>query len=328
MTFIRPVERKDSERIIEFAFKAQFGITSLPKNEEALLDKIEQSISSFIKQVEKPGPERYLFALEDSETNTLMGISGIKADTSIDHPLTSYHIVNENDYFWLIPSIKFCNLTEISSLFVDRPFRKKGVGRLLSFSRFLFMADFPSRFHDQIFANMRGVISDNNSVFWEKVTGRFIKIPFPEVMRRIDNHEIEYKDMTPTHPLCSLFLPQEALDVIGKTHPNTTKALELLEEEGFIYKNIIDMIDGGPILHAKFPKIKTIEKSSIQKIVSFGEGDLPYLVSNRSIDFRVLSTNIRLTEEGIILPEKSAEKLKIKKGDTLRISPLSFKEGL
>ncbi|MFN4174965.1 MAG: arginine N-succinyltransferase, partial [Parachlamydiaceae bacterium] len=137
MTFIRPVERKDSDRIIELAFKAQFGITSLPKNREALLDKIEQSIASFSKQVEKPGPERYLFVLEELETGIVMGVSGIKADTSIDHPLTSYHIVNEGDHFWLVPSIKFSHLTEISSLFVDRPYRKQGVGRLLSFSRFL-----------------------------------------------------------------------------------------------------------------------------------------------------------------------------------------------
>ena len=326
MTFIRPVERKDSDRIIEFAFKSQLGITSLPKNKEALLEKVEQSIASFKANVDKPGIERYLFALEDIETGNLMGISGIKADTSIDHPLTSYHLVKESDYFWLIPSIKFSHLTEISSLYVDHQFRQKGIGRLLSFSRFLFMADFTSRFHDQVFANMRGVISDNNSIFWEEVTGRFIKLSFPEVMKRIDNNEIDYKDMTPTHPLCSLFLPQDALDVIGKTHPHTSKALELLEEEGFIFKNIVDMIDGGPILHAKLPKIKTIEKSSLKKIVSFGEGDTPYLISNRLIDFRALAANIRIIDEGLILPQISAERLNVKLGDHVRISPVSFKE--
>lgn len=326
MTLIRPIKRDDSDRIIEFAFKSQLGITSLPKNKDALLEKIEQSISSFLKQVEKPGPERYLFGLEDQDTKTLMGISGIKADTSIDHPLTSYHVVKEGDHFWLIPSIKFSHLTEISSLYVDHQYRQKGVGRLLSFCRFLFMADFTPRFHDQVFANMRGVISDNNSIFWEQITGRFIKLSFPEVMRRIDNGEIDYKDMTPTHPLCSLFLPKEALEVIGKTHPHTAKAQALLEEEGFIYKNIVDMIDGGPILHAKLAKIKSIEKSSIKTVESFGEGDTPFLISNRSIDFRALLAPVKLAGEGIILSKKDAEKLNLKIGDSCRISPLSFKD--
>lgn len=326
MTFIRPVERKDSDRIIELAFKAQFGITSLPKNRDALIDKIEQSIASFSKQAEKPGPERYLFVLEELETGIVMGVSGIKADTSIDHPLTSYHIVYEGDHFWLVPSIKFSHLTEISSLFVDRPYRKQGVGRLLSFSRFLFIADFPIRFHDQIFANMRGLISDNNSVFWEKVTGRFIKLTFPEIMQKIDNQEIDYKDMTPTHPLCSLFLPNEAIEAIGKTHPNTAKAKALLEEEGFIFKNVVDMIDGGPILHAKHSKIKTIAKSSVHEILGFEEGGPPYLASNRSINFRALVANCKVLPKGVLIPASQADLLQVKIGDTLRLSPISFKE--
>ena len=173
---------------------------------------------------------------------------------------------------------------------------------------------------------MRGVISDNNSIFWEQVTGRFLKLSFPEVMRRIDNSEIDYKDMTPTHPLCSIFLPKEALDVIGKTHPHTTNALRLLEGEGFIFKDIIDMIDGGPILHAKLPKIKTIAGSSIHNIASYGNGGQTCLISNRSINFRALAADISFSQEGIIIPKESAHKLNLKIGDSCRISPISFKE--
>lgn len=321
MTFIRPVEKKDSDRIIDFAFKSQLGITSLPKNRQALIEKVEQSIESFKKQVETPGPERYLFALEDSE-GRLVGISGIKADTSIDHPLATYHIEHENDYFWLIPSYKYSHLTEISSLFVDHDLRQQGAGRLLSYSRFLFMADFPERFHDQVFANMRGVIHDSRSIFWETVTGRFLNLPFAEVMKRIDHGEMDYEELIPTHPICSLFLPKETLEVIGKTHPHTRGAQKLLEKEGFVFKHVIDMIDGGPVLHGKHSRIKTIKESRISTIASFGEGPTPYLISNGKVDFRAALANATLTPDGVTLPKQTAESLHLNLGDTLRLSPL------
>ena len=194
MPFIRPATIDDLDKISEYAFQAQIGLTSLPKNESLLKVRLEKAVESYKKSVAYPNDELYFFVLEDSDTRQVMGVSGIKANTGSDHPIATYRIEEDRSFFWLVPEIFQKGYTEIASLFLYRDYRKKGAGRLLSYSRFLFMADFPERFHNKIMANMRGVIDrTGRCVFWEEVSGMLIPFTFQQLMYKLDHQEIEYE---------------------------------------------------------------------------------------------------------------------------------------
>ncbi len=327
MPFIRPATLNDLDRITEFAFIAQIGLTSLPKNESLLRVRIEKAVESFRKSVAYPNDELYFFVLEDSETAKVMGVSGIKANTGSDHPIVTYSIEKDRNFYWLVPETLRKGYSEVASLFLHRDFRKQGGGRLLSYSRFLFMADFPERFHTQVMANMRGMIDrSGQSLFWNEVSGKFNSCTFQQLMQKLDRQELNYDELAPRYPLCSLFLSPEILESIGKTHVNTVAAINLLKEEGFQVSDHIDLMDGGPLLFADRPAIKTIARSEIKKIEAIDteeDGDM-MIVSNTRIDFRCLVTGVKLLKNGIAIPKKSIELLKLKVGDSVRISPFHF----
>ena len=327
MSFIRPAKKDDLDRIIDFAMKAELGITSLPRNEKVLENRLLGSLSSFNKTVNEPGNERYYFVLEDPETNKIMGLSGIKANTTVDHPLVTYKIEDDGNFFWLIPTIHTNALTEIASLYLSPDFRKRGAGRLLSFSRFLFMSAFPHRFNETIFANLRGMISDKgDSPFWNNVTGRFHNHSFKELMRRLDNDILDYKHLLPNHPLCTLFLDSEITKVLGKTDTQTLPAFEMLKEEGFEFLNEIDVMDGGPILYADLKKIKTNQHALLKRLTRFADEGSASFVSNLSLDFRATITGVQITGREAALPKEAAEILKVNLGDDLLISPIHFEK--
>ena len=66
--------------------------------------------------------------------------------------------------------------TEIGSLFLLPEYRGQKRGRLLSLSRFAFMAAHPKRFAEDVIAEMRGVMSeDGQCPFWEAIGKHFFR---------------------------------------------------------------------------------------------------------------------------------------------------------
>ena len=79
MYVIRPVKDDDLDALIALAAAGGAGLTTLPKSRGVLSERIETSLASFAKPVEKPGEEYYLFVLEETETGDVVGTSGIFA---------------------------------------------------------------------------------------------------------------------------------------------------------------------------------------------------------------------------------------------------------
>ena len=85
MIFLRPIQQQDFE-----AFKALAALSelpTLPKDAAFLEQKIIHSTRSFQKTVEHPGDELYMFALFDTETKNIVGVSAIQALTGGGEPL-------------------------------------------------------------------------------------------------------------------------------------------------------------------------------------------------------------------------------------------------
>src|SRR6202012_5011720 len=117
-------------------------------------------------------------------------------------------------------------------LFLAPAYRKDGNGRLLSMSRFLFMAEHPDYVDPTIIAEMRGVVDDQgHSPFWEAVGRHFFDIDFPtaDYLSMVNKRFIA--DLMPKHPIYITLLPREAQAVIGKVHDQTEPAMAMLQQE-------------------------------------------------------------------------------------------------
>jgi len=170
---LRPAKPSDATDILRLAKKAGFGITTLPTDRASTADLIKASTRAFSTKLRAPVDERYLFVLEDLRKKKVVGTSAI--DSAVGHNTSFYsyklssvtrvsHDLNiQKDYQLLNLVNDYQGKTEIGTLFLDPSYRHSRNGVLLSRSRFLFMANFPKRFSELVFAEMRGV-SDSKGI--------------------------------------------------------------------------------------------------------------------------------------------------------------------
>lgn len=212
--------------------------------------------------------------------------------------------------------------------FLNPDYRKNNNGLLLSKARFLFMAQFPERFASTVIADMRGVSDEQGqSPFWNDVGRHFFHMPYEEVDRLTLATDKQFiADLIPHHPIYVNLLSTEAQKVIGKPHPSTLPAMNILHNEGFRCNHYIDIFDAGPTIEAPVAKIKTIESSYFITIKNLRDevSSPPYLLANPQLAFRATLGNIEINsiEHTCVISKNTAQTLNAQCGDTLRISPL------
>jgi arginine N-succinyltransferase len=214
---------------------------------------------------------------------------------------------------------------EIGSLFLHPDYRRDGNGRLLSLSRFLFIAEYRHRFEPQVIAEMRGVIdAKGHSPFWEAVGKHFFEIDFTraDYLSMVDKKFIA--DLMPRHPIYVPLLPPEAQGVIGYVHPETVPALKLLESEGFCITDLVDIFEAGPVVSVKRDEIRTVKESARSVVEEIGEvsgGAVMHLLNPRA-DARMARGMVKVTGPGKVrLDEPTARALEVKAGDAVRHAP-------
>lgn len=336
MIVFRPAESRDVDDIYQLAIDGGIGITTLPKDKQQLTKRIGYSLCSFDTQVIAPGGENYLFVLEDTSSQKVVGVSAIEASVGLNNPCYSYKISRKSrlshelnirsDYETLSLVNDYQGHSEICTLFLNKNFRVKGNGLLLSKARFLFMANFPNRFADTVIAEMRGVSDlQGNSPFWENVGRHFFKMDFSQADSLTSSTNKQFiADLMPTTPLHICLLPQQARAVIGKPHDSTVPAVKILEKEGFRYNGYVDIFDAGPSLEVPLKHIKTIRLSALYTISDIIDevSSKNYFVANTKIDFRASIGNVLLDKQNdsCIISKKLADLLLVKNGEQLRIS--------
>lgn len=188
MMFIRPVEHKDLDGLMNLARSAGIGLTTLPVNEERLSRRIARSVLSFSGELDK-ADHCYVFVLEDSDTGAVAGICAIEAAVGLKEPWYNYRvgtIVHASEelgvysrHETLFLSNDHTGYSELCTLFLHPDYRVKRNGGLLSKCRFLFLAQFPQLFGKMVVAEMRGVSDEaGNSPFWEALGRHFFSIDF------------------------------------------------------------------------------------------------------------------------------------------------------
>lgn len=338
---VRPVRQEDFEAFLELAMISGGELTNIPGDADAVRWRVEESARSFDLRAEKTGSHRYLFLLEDVETREVIGTCGIISKVGGFHPFYCYDLLREkfcytplgvdHEVETLSPNINHNGPSEICCLFLRPEFRRSGLGKLLSLSRFHFMAEFQKRFASKVIAELRGVTENRRSPFWEGVARHFFKMEF----RQADGLSgLEDKDfigcLMPKHPLYLPLLPPEARKVIGLPHRDAEAALKVLLAEGFQYFRQVDIFDGGPIVEAAVAEVRTVrerQRVPVSEVVDQLPEAETFLISNARLDFRACGGKVGPVEgRGVRIERAVAEVLELEKGDTVAYSrwrPLS-----
>jgi arginine N-succinyltransferase len=271
---VRPCNAVDLDALMALARKAERGLTTIPRTEEAMAERIEASVQSFHRPTDALTAETYMLVLEEDD-GTLSGLAAIYTNLGYSQPFYSYRLSRHAAY---APEIDvrteatvlslvndFHGYAELGTLFLDPARRGGGRGTLLSFSRFMLIASARDRFGENLMAEMRGWSDDDGrSPFWEAVGRKFFHLDFKDadVLSGVSNRFIA--DLMPKVPIYTSLLPDEAQAVIGKTHDGTIPARRLLEKQGFRFQRQVDVFDGGPCLEARAGEIPVI--SDTQRI--------------------------------------------------------------
>jgi len=338
MVIIRPVQADDLEALMKLASQTSFGLTTLPHDRGLLEGRIRESQRGFSRMADKPGGETYLFVMEDLGKGKVVGTSGLMSKVGGFEPFYAYRIetsLAESKTLGVSKEIRALHLvqehngpSEIGSLFLSPSARKGANGRLLSLSRFVFIAGHRQFFDPVILAEMRGVIDEKGgSVFWDAVGRHFFDIDFPKADALVMKDKQFIADLMPKHPIYIPLLPKAAQDVIGRVHSETVPALKLLEGEGFAFSCMVDIFEGGPIVSCATDELRTVRESRNSEVCRIAAKDIDsdlFIISNTySQGFRATAAPLAIVPgKGIEINKETALALDLKKGDAVRIAPI------
>lgn len=307
MHVIRPIQRSDLQPFLAMANSASLGMSNLPKNEQLLSRRIERCLAK----------EEYLFVLENQENGSVEGVSGILKQSELEY---YYEIQSSNAMLILTPLIVQNGPSEICTLFLAHFARSHGLGRLLSLSRFLFIAAFPHLFTETITALMRGYFDEQaHSPFWDSVGRKFLDLDIIALIKLREEGQEFVQNIVPKYPLYVALLPKEAQEAVGAVHAHTLPALKMLQEEGFSPTGKVDFFDAGPQIAAKRDSIRTVRTSRLATIAEIGpvEGPLK-LIGNERLDFRAVHMPMDVIGNAATISPETASLLQVQKGDPIR----------
>ena len=271
---VRQINKNDLSGLQKLAKKAGTGITTLQNDKSLLQKRLEHTLYSFEKSVDSPEGESYLFVMEDN--NELVGICGIISKVGGFEPFYTYVTdteIHESKELKIKTSNEVLRLdkkhsgpTEIGTLYL-LPKARKGNGKLLSYSRFLFMAEYLDRFENEVIAEMRGVVTTRgHSPFYEYCMKHFLKMDYTSADYLSMKNKQFIEDLMPNHPLYVNLLPTHVKDVLGKVHKNTEPAMGMLKKQNFKFNGEIDIFEAGPTYSCETKNIDAIKRSKVGKL--------------------------------------------------------------
>lgn len=337
--FLRPARMEDHASVLELAAQAGFGMTSLPADEAVLHDKIASSVASFEGKYEKPGQESFFFVLEDDVTGRIAGTCGIKARIGLTQPFYSYKLTTitqaspQLNIFSKHQLLQVTNdltsSTEVGSLFLSPDYRRDRIGKLMSLSRFMFIAAFPQYFAEQVIAEMRGAQDhDGSSPFYNALPRHFFDMPFNKADHTNATQGNQFiNDLMPKYPIYVDLLPKSAQKVVGQVHAGSEPAKAMLERQGFKFTGYVDIFDGGATLLADRDSIHVVRESQhgpIGAIAELPEDAPKFMITNDQFQqFRCASGRVVVGADGkLTVTPRLAKRAAIAVGDIVRYYPL------
>ncbi len=338
MSFVvRSVTRDDLQQLTDLA--KQFNLLNLPGDKKVLAEKIARSESSFAGDLPKDQSE-YIFVVEDTEEQTVIGSSLIIAKHGNDIVPHSYFKILKRDHFSKDLGIGFIHQvlrfqldtegpTEIGGLLIDKSYRRRPerLGKQISLSRFVYMGLNPERFENRVLCELTPPLTEEGrSEFWEALGRRFTGLPYQEADLLSQTNKEFIESLFPEDDIYLTLLDAKARLVLGRVGEATKPAQHLLESVGFEYLEEVDPFDGGPHYGAKTKDILPIKKGKTYRVAEMAEATFSEkgLVGIGSTDFRCVVTGYDIRDGAICLPAKSRELLKVDLDQSVFVSPFEY----
>ncbi|TGN40510.1 arginine N-succinyltransferase [Marinobacter confluentis] len=340
MWLVRPAQPGDLKAILALAEGIGPRLSStLPRKDEALAAKIEQSVRAFQNAGGTTGPDetlRFLFVLENTDTGDVRGVAGIDSSAGHGQPFYNYrkdaliHASHElgvsNRVDVLYPSHALTGHTLLCAFTIDPELKGSEAFELLSRARLMFIASHRPLFSDHTVVEIQGVQTENGEVpFWDSLGRHFFNMDFETA----DQHsgalsKTFIAELMPPNPIYVTLLTPEAQAALGQAHEKTRATYELLQREGFQAGAYLDIFDAGPVLEARTDSLKTIVSSLSGKLHGSptDDGERCLISGGIQAQFRCTVTSMQEALTGDIkVPVKAWHCLGLDAGDSVRVSP-------
>jgi arginine N-succinyltransferase len=281
---IRQSSRQDAEQILTVA--EHLDTVNLPADRAHIERILELSDHSFSATV--PAAEReYLFVLEDLAKKRVIGTSMIHAQHGTKRaPHIFFRVENDERYSYSLDryfvhrtlriGYNYSGPTEIGGLILLPEYRgnPESLGKLLSYTRFLFIRMHRDVFRDQVLSELLPPLEpDGTSKLWEHVGRHFTGLSYQEAdLLSKDNKEFIHA-LFPDDPIHCELLPAEVRAIIGQVGPETRGVEKMLRRIGFDYAGQIDPFDGGPHFTRAPIDIPLVRDAGLHRLVVVEDAD-------------------------------------------------------
>jgi arginine N-succinyltransferase len=339
MLLLRDAQRSDLRGLKRLA--ALLNSVNLPDNEELLVGMIDKSIRSFNGKIRNPFEREYLFVLEDTERESVIGTSMVIAQHGTYDTPHIYYRVSEKEHYSatlerhfrhkvLSIGYNYEGPTEVGGLIVE-PERRSGPekpGKQLSYVRFLFIAMHRKSFRDRVLAELLPpLLPDGRSLLWEACGKKFTGLAYQEADRLSRKNKEFIKELFPPSEIYATLFPQRTQRVLGEVGPETRGVQRMLERIGFRYVDRVDPFDGGPHFEADTDNLTLISRFRTLKVaeeeLDSEAGEMLVGVARASSRnrFRAVRSPVQMDEKFAYLPKETKALLDIRAGARVSIVP-------
>lgn len=338
MSFIiRAVTSDDIGQLTDLA--KQFNLLNLPGDKKIITEKVRRSEASFAGDLPKEKSE-YLFVLEDTEENLVMGSSLILAKHGSDDVPHCYFKILKRDHFSQDLGLGFIHQvlrfqldtdgpTEIGGLLVDKSYRRRPerLGKQISLSRFVFMGLYPERFEKRVLCELTPPLTEEGrSEFWEALGRRFTGLPYQEADALSQMNKEFIESLFPEEDIYLCLLDSKARLVLGRVGESTKPAQHLLESICFEYLDEVDPFDGGPHYGANVEDILPVKMGKKLRVAEIKDAQFKNqgLVGLGLENFKCMYTAYEIRDGVVALPTKTRDTLKIDLDQEVFITPFEY----
>ena len=332
---IRGALESDEDALCELA--RHLNSVNLPNDRDHVRRLLEHSEKSFRGEL----PERrrkFVFLICDRTTGEALGTSTIISQLGRrDAPYIYLDVIDEEKYSSTVDrhfhhtvlriGFSYDGPTELGGLVVAPAYRgaAERLGQLISYVRFLYIAEHRALFRDQLLAELLPPLEpDGTSHLWEAFGRRFTGMSYAEADLLSSENKSFIRDLFPSGNVYASLLSPEARSVIGKVGAQTKGVEKMLRRIGFRYAKRIDPFDGGPHFIAPLEEISLIRDAERRHLsVGTPTGPAPRSLVGRSLAeapfFRAVAVPAATSTDAVTIAPEAAAALGAKDGDELGV---------
>lgn len=322
-----------------FALASHLDTVNLPADRNAVAQLLMGSEASFSGQIRSENNRRYVFVVEDRETQRLVATSSIVAQLGRpDAPYVFFDVSTEEKYSRdrklhyehqvLRIGFSYDGPTELAGLVVDPAYRQhtSRLGLSISYVRFLYIAARRAWFQDELLAELLPPLEpDGTSHLWDALGKRFTNMTYRDADRLSHENKDFIRDLFPSQSVYTCLLSEEAQRVIGQVGAQTRGVQKMLTRIGFEYNHRVDPFDGGPHFTAATEKVAPIAAHRALPAAVGTHGNTLALVGrfwDRPPYALAVASLVHLTPDVVVVPEATLTALQSHVGDVLHVTPM------